>query len=177
LCLHCGNDKAERLLADAETANTEALAIRRDLAQRDPGAYRPDVAATLNNLAVLYRDTGRLADAETANTEALAIRRDLAQRDPGAYRPDVAQTLNNLAVLYRDTGRLADAETAYTEALASDVSPPLGHVKAKLITEREFQHAFLELLCGRAKSSSLPEMWFIDCTGQCNFTRVGCGAS
>ena len=59
----------------------------------------------------------------------------------------------------------------------SDVSLPLGHVKAKLITEREFQHAFLELLCGRAKSSSLPEMWFIDCTGQCNFTRVGCGAS
>lgn len=32
----------------------------------------------------------------------------------------------------------------------SDVSP-LGHVKAKLITDREFQHAFLELLRGRAK--------------------------
>ena len=96
MCLHCGNDKAERLLADAETAYTETLAIRRDL----------------------------------------------AQRDPGAYRPDVAQTLNNLAVLYRDTGRLADAETAYTEALASDVSLPLGHVKAKLITERRIPARF-----------------------------------
>jgi tetratricopeptide (TPR) repeat protein len=92
LCLHCGNDKAERLLADAETANTEALAIRRDLAQRDPGAYRPDVAQTLNNLAILYRDTGRLADAKTAFTEALAIRRDLAQRDPSAYRPDARRS-------------------------------------------------------------------------------------
>ena len=108
----------ERSYKEAERGWTNCLQLYRDLAQRDPGAYRPDVAATLNNLAILYRVTGRLADAETAYTEALAIRRDLAQRDPGAYRPDVATTLNNLANLYRDTGRRADAETAYTEALA-----------------------------------------------------------
>ena len=54
------------------------------LAQRDPGAYRPEVALTLNNLGIVYRDTGRMADAEKAYTEALAILRGLAQRDPGA---------------------------------------------------------------------------------------------
>jgi hypothetical protein len=49
--------------ADAEK-DTEALAIRRELAARDPRAYRPDVAATLNNLGLLHRATGRNADAE-----------------------------------------------------------------------------------------------------------------
>jgi tetratricopeptide (TPR) repeat protein len=107
----------ERSYKEAERGSTNCLQLYRDLAQRDPGA-RPYVAATLNNLAILYHDTGRLADAETAFTEALAVYRDLAQRDPGAYRPYVAQTLNNLAILYRDSGRLADAETAFTEALA-----------------------------------------------------------
>jgi hypothetical protein len=69
-------------MADAETAFTEALAIRRELAQRDPGAYRPDVAMTLNNLGILYRDTGRMADAETAFTEVLVIYHGLAQDNP-----------------------------------------------------------------------------------------------
>ena len=107
----------ERRYAEAEEGWTNALRHYRDLATRDGGAYRPYVAGTLNNLAVLYRATGRLAEAEKAYDEALTIRRDLATRDPGAYRPDVAQTLNNLAVLYSATGRLAEAEKAYDEAL------------------------------------------------------------
>src|SRR5204862_518689 len=88
-----------------------------ELAARDPGAYRPDVATTLNHLGNLYADTGRLAEAEKANSEALTIRRELAAPDPGAYRPDVAMTLNNLGVLYAHTGRLAEAEKANSEAL------------------------------------------------------------
>ena len=39
-------------------------AIHRDSPPRDPGAYRPYVAGTLNNLGNLYSDTGRLADAD-----------------------------------------------------------------------------------------------------------------
>ena len=78
----------ERSYKEAERGWTNCLQLYRDLAQRDPGAYRPASPRTLNNLALLYSDTGRLADAETAFTEALAIRRDLAQRDPGAYQPE-----------------------------------------------------------------------------------------
>jgi hypothetical protein len=40
------------------------------------------VAETLNNLGVLYRNTGRLADAEKAFSEALTIYRDLSSSDP-----------------------------------------------------------------------------------------------
>ena len=63
-------------------------------AQRDPSAYRPDVAETLNNLAILYRDTGRLADAQTAFTEALAIYRDLARDNPNVYA-NLATSVNS----------------------------------------------------------------------------------
>src|SRR3954454_5547168 len=99
----------ERRYTEAEQGWTKCLQLYRELAARDPGAYRPDVAGTLNNLGILYRATGRLAEAEKPYSEASTIRRDLAARDPGAYRPDVAGTLNNLGVLYRATGRLAEA--------------------------------------------------------------------
>jgi hypothetical protein len=66
------------VLACKTKAYTEALAIRRGLAQRDPGAYQPSVAMTLNNIGLLYSNTGRLADAEKACTEALAIYQGLA---------------------------------------------------------------------------------------------------
>src|SRR5262249_49377688 len=63
----------------ARAANVYELVLRqyRDLAAGNPDAYRPDVAKTLNNLAILYRATQRLADAEAAYKEALGLYRDL----------------------------------------------------------------------------------------------------
>src|SRR6516225_7483026 len=101
----------------AEPVLLATLARVRVLAKENPTAYQPDVAATLNNLAVLYGDTQRLKEAEAAYQEALDIGRQLAKDNPAAYRPDVAQTLNNFAILYRQTQRLKEAEAAYQEAL------------------------------------------------------------
>ena len=70
---------------------------------RNPQAYDSDVAQTLNNLAVLYKNTKRFSESELMYKEALEIRRRLAQSNPQAYDPDVAQTLNNLAHLYQKT--------------------------------------------------------------------------
>ena len=94
------------------------LTLYRELAKASPEAYLPDVAMTLNNLAVLYSDTQRMKAAEEAYQEALSIRRELAKANPEAYLPDVAMTLNNLAVLYRATQRMKAAEEAYQEALS-----------------------------------------------------------
>jgi tetratricopeptide (TPR) repeat protein len=69
----------------------------------------PDVAKSLNNLAVLYADQGRYADAEPLQKRALAIR----EKARGPDDPDVATSLNNLAELYRKQGRYADAEPLY----------------------------------------------------------------
>ncbi|CAA6811977.1 MAG: Unknown protein [uncultured Sulfurovum sp.] len=105
-------------LEEAEKAYLEALALYRALAKTNPSAYNPDVATTLNNLAVLYRARNQLEEAEKAYLEALALYRALAKTNPSAYNPDVAMTLNNLAVLYSNRNQLEEAEKAYLEALA-----------------------------------------------------------
>ncbi len=76
-----------------------------------------DIAMTLNNLAILYRETQRMKLAEDAYAEALDNYRKLAAANPEAYLPDVAMTLNNLANLYCDTQRMKLAEDSYAEAL------------------------------------------------------------
>lgn len=53
------------------------------------------VAATLNNLAVLYGKRGKYKDAEPLCKRALEIREAVL----GKGHPDVAKQLNNLALL------------------------------------------------------------------------------
>ena len=90
----------ERNYAEAERGWTAALQMSRDLAAHDPGAYRPAVATTLNNLGNLYSVTGRLADADKAYSEALTIYRDLLPNNP-AYASMIASLTNMLAALRR----------------------------------------------------------------------------
>ena len=79
--------------------------------------YEPDVARTLNNLALLYSNTQRFAESETMYLEALEIRRQLVEKDPDTYEPGLAMTLNNLALLYSNTQRLSKSEILQLEAL------------------------------------------------------------
>jgi tetratricopeptide (TPR) repeat protein len=53
------------------------------------------VAATLNNLAVLYGKRGKYKEAEPLCKRALEIREKVLGKD----HPDVAKQLNNLALL------------------------------------------------------------------------------
>ena len=95
----------------------EALQIRRELMEKNPEAYLPKVAASLNNLGVLLSDTNDLKKAQDYYEEALQIHRELAQQNPEAYLPDVAASLNNLGVLLRDTNDLKKAQDYQEEAL------------------------------------------------------------
>ena len=96
----------------------EALQIRRELAQKNPETYRPDVAATLNNLGVLDSRQGRMEEAQQEFAEALQIYRELAQKNPETYRPYVAMTLNNLGALDSDQGRMEEARKEYARGAA-----------------------------------------------------------
>ena len=49
----------------------EALRVFKELSRESPDEFLPDVAATLNNLGVLYSDTGRPDRAAQALKEAL----------------------------------------------------------------------------------------------------------
>ena len=86
--------------------------------QENPDAFAPDVAGTLNNLAILHADTQCQAQAEEEYAEALAIYRRLTQKDPNAFEPVVATNLNNIALLHSNARCYSQAEAEYEEALA-----------------------------------------------------------
>jgi CHAT domain-containing protein/Tfp pilus assembly protein PilF len=78
------------------------------------GPNHPDVAQSLNNLALLYGNQGRHAEAEPLHKRSLAI----YEKALGPDHPNVATILNNLAVLYEQQGRYADAEPLHKRSLA-----------------------------------------------------------
>src|SRR5262249_4944901 len=69
------------------------------------GANHPDVAWTLNDLALVYRGQGKYGEAEALFKRALTIR----EKALGASHAHVGQTLNNLANVYRDQGKYDEA--------------------------------------------------------------------
>ncbi|SFV89327.1 hypothetical protein MNB_SUP05-SYMBIONT-5-542 [hydrothermal vent metagenome] len=94
-----------------------SLEIYRTLAKTNPDVYQPDVAMTLNNLAVLYSNQDQNTQAKKAYDEALEIYQTLAKTNPDVYQPDVATTLNNLARLYSNQNQNTQAEKSYDKAL------------------------------------------------------------
>ena len=130
---------AQRLLAEMEKAH---------------GPDHRDVAAALNNLALLYGDQGRDAEAEPLYKRALAI----LEKVSGLDSAEVAPELNNLAALYQRQERFADAEPLFKRALAirekslGSGHPDLGQSLNNLATlyEKQGRHTDSEPLFKRA---------------------------
>jgi tetratricopeptide (TPR) repeat protein len=78
------------------------------------GPNHPDVAESLNNLAVLYKNQGRYTDAEPLYRRSLTIE----EKALGPDHPAVATSLSNLASMYVDQGRYGDAEPLHRRSLA-----------------------------------------------------------
>jgi len=74
----------------------------------------PNTAASLNNLAALYRAQGNYAAALPLYARALAI----SEQALGADHPNTATSLNNLAVFYAYRGDFATAIPLIERALA-----------------------------------------------------------
>ena len=94
----------------AEPLYQRALAI----SEKALGPDHPSTAASLNNLALLYRSQGQYEQAEPLYQRALAIR----EKALGPDHPSTAASLNNLAELYRSQGQYEQAEPLYQRALA-----------------------------------------------------------
>ena len=77
------------------------------------GPNHPDVATSLNNLAVLYADKGEYERAEPIYQRALQIR----EATLGKNHPYVATSLNNLAIYYLEKGEYERAEPLCQRAL------------------------------------------------------------
>ena len=73
----------------------------------------PQLAESLDNLAVILRNQKKLVEAKPYSLEALRIRRKAL--NPGD--PDLAKNLQNLSVILRDQGKYAESEELTGEAL------------------------------------------------------------
>ena len=78
------------------------------------GPEHPYVAASLNNLAVLYREQGKYEQAEPLIQRALAIREKVL----GPDHPQVATVLENYAALLHKLNRDAEADKMEARAQA-----------------------------------------------------------
>ncbi|EAU66905.1 tetratricopeptide repeat family [Stigmatella aurantiaca DW4/3-1] len=103
--------------AEALEATREAVGLHRELAQRNPDAFRPALAGSLNNLGNRLGTLGRPEEALEATHEAVGLHRELAQRNPDAFRPDLAVSLNNLGNWLSDLGWPEEALEATREAV------------------------------------------------------------
>ena len=103
--------------SSAEATYVALLEQYRELAKDKPTAYLTAIAATLNNLGMLYAESKRTGEAEKAFREALDISRSQAKDNMTPSRIALALVLNNLANFYLDGKRLDEAENAFREAL------------------------------------------------------------
>lgn len=86
---------------EAEPLYKRSLAIW----EKSLGPEHPNVATSLNNLALLYDTQGRHDQAEPLYRRSLAI----TEKRLGPSHPDLAAILDNLAVSYRNTKRKDEA--------------------------------------------------------------------
>ncbi len=99
-------------LPEAAEAGKKALeTVRRLYAKQD----HPELAKSLNNLAVVLTAQRKDTDAETLHREALAMHRRLY---PKQDHPDLARSLHNLGLALDHQGKYADAEALYVEPVA-----------------------------------------------------------
>jgi CHAT domain-containing protein/tetratricopeptide (TPR) repeat protein len=108
------NTFVEQLYGEGKFQEAIPLAGR-SLAVREKarGPRHPDVAESLNNLAMLYEAQGAYEKVEPLLIRAL----DINEKVLGVMHPDVAINLNNLAALYLRQSVYAKAEPLYIRAL------------------------------------------------------------
>lgn len=97
---------------DYERALARALEAS-ELALRTLGEEHPEHAASIENLAAIYKGMGRYDEAEPLLLRVLEIRKKCSGEDS----PDYVTSLNNLAVFYAARGRYADAEPLYRRSM------------------------------------------------------------
>ncbi|MEU1285280.1 tetratricopeptide repeat protein [Kitasatospora sp. NPDC005856] len=89
----------------------------RVLAQINPGAYLPNLASCLDNLAVRLGNAGRHEEGLAAVQEAVELRRSLAEVNRDVHMPNLAGSLSILASRLGDVGRREEGLAAVQEAV------------------------------------------------------------
>jgi|SRR5882724_1300943 len=110
--------RRQNRMEKAREAYDEALRISRELVEKDPDIYLPDLEETLNNLGNMLSDQN-MQEAQKDYEESLKISSKLAEQERETYLPAVAATLNNLGTLLHKQNRVAEARKDFDDALKS----------------------------------------------------------
>jgi hypothetical protein len=81
--------------------------------QRVLGQEHPSTLGSMNNLASIYINQGRLNKAESLQIQVLEMRR----RVLGQEHPDTLSSMNNLTLIYINQGRLSEADSLQMQVL------------------------------------------------------------
>jgi nephrocystin-3 len=95
-------------MEEARKEYVEVLQTYRELAQKNPEAYRPFIAANLNNLGNIDFDQHKLDEARKEFAEALEIYEILAKKDPEQFMPKVERLkklLEQLSSIGKNPGK------------------------------------------------------------------------
>ena len=107
------NKEVESLYAEGEYDRAVVVAKKAlGVAEKERGSDHPDVALSLNNLALLYNAQGQYAAAEPLYKRSIAI----LEKALGPDHPNVATSLNNLSELYKKMGKTQEAATLAARA-------------------------------------------------------------
>ena len=77
------------------------------------GPEDPEIATSINNLAMLIESQGKYEEAKQLFNESLAIRKGVL----GPEHPDLANSYNNMAGLLESQGKYQEAKLFYNKAL------------------------------------------------------------
>jgi len=104
---------------EAQKVWLEALALYRGSSTNAASRHLPEVAGTLNDLATLDMDLGRVPSARASFGEALEVLLPLEKAFPMAYSPMVAALRSNLGILSSLGGKPDDARLLFEQALGA----------------------------------------------------------
>jgi Tfp pilus assembly protein PilF len=93
--LHSRDNRNEEARGEYE----ESLKIRRELAQKNPDIFLPDVATTLCNIGSLDLSLNRTSQARRSLEEALQIYQGFADKNPARFQPLVDRRQRSLSEL------------------------------------------------------------------------------
>ena len=97
----------------------EAVSTYRLLAEANPAAFLPNLAASLNDRSIRRSALGDRAGALEAIDEAVGAYRRLAEANPAAFLPNLSLSLNNQSNRRADIGDRAGALAAIDEAVST----------------------------------------------------------
>ncbi|HSV66518.1 MAG TPA: tetratricopeptide repeat protein [Mycobacteriales bacterium] len=137
------------------------MEIRQGLAEGNPQAFAPDLAASLNNLAVRQSEVGDRAGALASITRAVEIYQGLAEGNPQAFAPNLAGSLNNLANRQSEVGDRAAALDAFEQAAHALTAGPAAEILLARASWRAGQNdadgAFTDIAAAAGLAAAEPD--------------------